>query len=53
MALKMIKHVLGQRSRLSQAYIPKLTRGKLISNDDDKSLLEFYYAMSDCIVALN
>ena len=53
MALKMIKHMFGQRSRLSQAYIPKLTRRKLISSDDDKSLLEFYYTMSDCIVALN
>ena len=43
----------GQRSRISQTYIAKLTRGKVISNDDDKSLLEFYYTISDCVVALN
>ena len=39
-------------SQISQAYISKLTRGKPISNDDDKSLLEYYYPMSDCVVAL-
>ena len=32
----------GQKSQISQAYISKLTRGKSISNDDDKSLLEYY-----------
>ena len=53
MALKRIKYMFGQRTRISQAYIAKLTRGKSISNDDDKSLLEFYYTMSDCVVALN
>ena len=39
-------------SQISQAYISKLTRGKPISNDDDKSLLEYYYPMSDCVAAL-
>ena len=53
MALKRIKYMFGQRSRISQAYIAKLTRDKPTSNDDDKSLLEFYYTMSDCVVALN
>ena len=53
MALKRIKYMFGQRTRISQAYIAKLTRGKSISNDDDKSLLEFYYTMSDCVAALN
>ena len=45
MALKRIKYMLGQRSRIRQVYIAKMTRDKPISNDDDKSLLEFYYAM--------
>ena len=53
LALKRIKYMFGQKSRISQAYIAKLTRGKPISNDDDKSLLEFYYTMSDYVVALN
>ena len=42
----------GQKSKISQAYISKLTRGKPISNDDGKSLLEYYYTMSDCFLAL-
>ena len=53
MVLKRIKYILGQRSRINQAYIAKLARDSPISNDDDKSLLEFYYAMNDCVVALN
>ena len=53
MALKRIKYMFGQRSRISQRYIAKFTRDKPISNDDDKSLLEFYYTTSDCVVALN
>ena len=52
-ALKRIEYMFGQRSRISQTCIAKLTSGKVISNDDDKSLLEFYYTMSDCVVALN
>ena len=52
-ALKRTKYMFGQRSRIRQAYIAKMTRDKPISNDDEKSLLEFYYAMSDCVVALN
>ena len=43
----------GQRCRISQAYNAKLTRGKPISNKDGKSLLELYYKMSDCVVALD
>ena len=53
MVLKRIKYILGQRSRINQAYIAKLASDNPISNDDDKSLLEFYYTMSDCVVALN
>ena len=52
-ALKRIEYMFGQRSRISQTYIAKLTSGKVISNDDYKSLSEFYYTMSDCVVALN
>ena len=42
----------GQKSQFSQAYISKLTRGKPISNEDDKSLLEYYYTKSNCVVAI-
>ena len=52
LALKRLKYMFGQRSRISQAYINKLTQGKPISNDDENSLLEYYYTMSDYIIAL-
>ena len=52
LALKRLKYMFGQKSKISQAYIFKLTRGKPISNDDGKSLLEYYYTMSDCFLAL-
>ena len=42
----------GLKSQISQASISKLTWGKLISNDDDKSLLRYYYTTSDCVAAL-
>ena len=42
LALKWLKYMFGQKSQISQAHISKLTRGKPISNDDDKSLLEYY-----------
>ena len=29
-----------------------MTRGKQIRNDDNKTLMEYYYTISDCIVAL-
>ena len=51
LALKSLKYMFRQKSQISQAYISKLTRGKSISNDDDKALLEYCYTMSDCVVA--
>ena len=53
MAVKRIKYLFDQRSRIGQAYIPKLTRSKPVSNDNDKSLLEFYCRVSDCVVVPN
>ena len=40
--LKRLKYTFGQRSRITQADLAKITRGKQISRDDDKGLLEFY-----------
>ena len=51
--LKRLKYTFGQRSRIAQAYLAKITRGKQISKDDDKCLLEFYYTISDCLITLN
>ena len=52
LALKRLNDMLEQKSQISQAYISKLTREKSTSNDDDNVLLEYYYTMSDFVVAL-
>ena len=52
LVLKRLKYMFGQKSQISEAYTSKLTRGKPISNDDNKSLLEYYYTINDCVVAL-
>ena len=53
MALKRLKYMFGQKPRICQAYIQKMIRGKQIGNDDNKTLMEYYYTISDCIVALS
>ena len=53
MALKRLKRMFGQKPRICQAYIQKMTRGKQIRNDDNKTLMEHYYTISGCIVALS
>ena len=52
MALKKLKYMFGQKPQICQAYIQKMTKGKQIGNDDKKNLMEYYYTISDCIVAL-
>ena len=53
MALKRLKYMFDLKLRLCQAYIQKMIRGKQIGNDDNKTLMEYYYTISDCIVALS
>ena len=53
MALKRLKYTFGQKPQICQAYIQKMIRGKQIGNDDKKTLMEYYYTISDCIVALS
>ena len=52
MALNKLKYIFGQKSWMFKAYIEQLSRGKEIRNDDNKTLIEQYYTVSDCIVAL-
>ena len=52
MALKRLKYMFGQKSRVAQAHIDKVTRGRSIQNDDVPGLVQFYYTLSDCIVKL-
>ena len=51
-SLKRLKFIFGQRPRIPQAHLSKVTRGKRIGNDDDAGLLEYYYTISDCLVTL-
>ena len=52
MALKRIKYMFGQRSRIAEAVISKVVNYKPINNRDQDSLTEFYYTLSDCLVTL-
>ena len=51
-ALKWLKFLFGQRTKLAQVHLTKVTTGKAIQNDDIKGLTEFYYCISDCVNAL-
>ena len=53
LSLKRLKYTFGQRSRIAQAHLSKITRVKEIIKDDDKGLLEFYYTISDCLITLH
>ena len=53
LSLKRLKNTFGQRSRIAQAHLAKITRGKQISKDDDKDLIELYYTISDCLITLH
>ena len=52
MALKRIKYMFGQRSRIAEAVITKVINYKPIANRDQNALTEFYYTLSDCLVTL-
>ena len=52
MALKSLKYMFGQKRRICQGYRQKMIRGKKIGNDDNKTFMEYYYTISDCIVEL-
>ena len=51
-ALIRLKYMFGQNPQIYQAYIQKKSGGKQIGNDDNKILVEYYYIISDCIVAV-
>ena len=52
MALKRIKYMFGQRSRIAESVIGKVVNYRPINNRDQDSLTEFYYTLSDCLVTL-
>ena len=52
LSLKRLKFLFGQKSKVAQAYLSGVTRGKQITDHDVDALGEFYYTVSDCLVAL-
>ena len=52
LSLKRLKFLFGQRSKVAQAYLLGVTRGDQVPDHDVESLVEFYYTISDCLVAL-
>ena len=51
-SLKRLKFMFGQRSRIAQAALQRVTSGKTIGNDDQAGLVEYYYTISDCLITL-
>ena len=51
-SLKRLKFLFGQKSKIAQATLMKVTRGKPVPNDDINALIEFYYTVNDCLVTL-
>ena len=52
MSLKKLKYLFGQRPRIAQAVLDKITKGKVIQNDDVKGLTELSYSINECLVTL-
>ena len=52
MAWKRLKYMFGQRASVARAVISKVTNGKQVSDDDMCGLVDFYYAIGDCLVTL-
>ena len=51
-ALKRLKALFGDRSDVASAVIQRLTQGPVVRADSQKELSEYYYDLSDCVIAL-
>ena len=52
LALKRLKYLFGQKSKIAAATLHLVTKGKPIEEDDASGLEDFYYAVSDCLINL-
>ena len=52
LSLKRLKYKFGEKSRIAETHLTKVTKGKQIANDNDKGLIEFCYSLSDCVITL-
>ena len=53
LSLKRLKFLFGQKSKIAEAALTKVTQGKILDSDDHAGLSEFYYTISDCLVMLD
>ena len=51
-SMKRLKYKSGEKLRIAEAYLTKVTKVKQVANDDDKVIIEFYYSLTDCIITL-
>ena len=51
--LKRLKFLFGQKAKVAQAHIAKVTKGDLLKDEDIDGLVDFYYSIGDCLVTLN
>ena len=52
LSMKRLKFLFGQKSKVAAAYLADVREGKQILDDDVEGFTEFYYSVSDCLVAL-
>ena len=52
LSLKRLKFLFGQKNKIAQAFLMRVTQGKEIQDDDENALSELYYSISDCLVTL-
>ena len=53
LALKQLKFLFGQKSKIAQAVLAKVTQGKVLEPNEQAGLSEFYFTISDCLVMLD
>ena len=52
LALRRLKFLFGQKSKIAQATLREVTEGDALQPGDRSGLSEFYYTISDCLVTL-
>ena len=52
LALKRLKYLFGQKSKIAAATLHLVTKGETLKDNDVSGLEEFYYTVSDCVINL-
>ena len=51
-SLKKLKQLFGQRSLVARAVLDRVTKGKIVQNEDLRGLMELSYSINDCMTTL-